>query len=284
MGVDFDRRLEELGATRMYQRVDCDVDFEATAEAWMDAVLSELASRVETKPQSAGLTLPSLTALNSSVYSRKNPFPAVLLENIVLNGRGSIKETHHVELSLEGSGLTYEPGDALGIYPANAPDVVDDLLQALHFKDEEQVSIDGKDITIHNAIFCHYEVTTITRPMMQKYALLAKNKNLDQLLNDNHKKELNDYLYGREIVDLITDFPSENLSPQAFVECLRKLPPRLYSIASSLKQHPGEVHLTVAAVRYQSHGRNRKGVGSTFLADRIGEETTIPVYIDRNNN
>ena len=284
MGVDFDRRLEELGATRMYQRVDCDVDFEATAEAWMDAVLSELASRVETKPQSAGLTLPSLTASNSSVYSRKNPFPAVLLENIVLNGRGSIKETHHVELSLEGFGLTYEPGDALGIYPANAPDVVDDLLQALHFKDEEQVSIDGKDITIHNAIFRHYEVTTITRPMMQKYALLAKNKNLDQLLNDNHKKELNDYLYGREIVDLITDFPSENLSPQAFVECLRKLPPRLYSIASSLKQHPGEVHLTVAAVRYQSHGRNRKGVGSTFLADRIGEETTIPVYIDRNNN
>ena len=211
-------------------------------------------------------------------------FPAVLLENIVLNGRGSIKETHHLELSLEGSGLTYEPGDALGIYPTNAPDVVDDLLQALHFNGEEQVNVDGKDITIHDALFRHYEVTTITRPMMQKYALLAKNKNLDQLLDDNHKKELNDYLYGREIVDLLTDFPTENLSPQAFVECLRKLPPRLYSIASSLKQHPDEVHLTVAAVRYQSHGRNRKGVGSTFLADRIGEETTIPVYIDRNNN
>ncbi|MDD1642674.1 MAG: assimilatory sulfite reductase (NADPH) flavoprotein subunit, partial [Methylococcaceae bacterium] len=283
-GIDFDRRLEELGATRIYHRVDCDVDFESTAEAWMDAVLNELATRVETKPQSAGLSLPSFTASTSSIYSRKNPFPAVLLENIVLNGRGSIKETHHVELSLEGSGLSYEPGDALGIYPTNAPDVVDDLLQVLHFNGEEQVNVDGKNINIHDVLFRHYEATTITRPMMQKYALLAKNKNLDQLLNDNHKKELNDYLYGREIVDLITDFPSENLSPQAFVECLRKLPPRLYSIASSLKQHPGEVHLTVAAVRYQSHGRNRKGVGSTFLADRIGEETTIPVYIDRNNN
>ena len=142
----------------------------------------------------------------------------------------------------------------------------------------------ARTLHIHDVLFRHYEVTTITRPMMQKYALLAKNKNLDQLLDDNHKKQLNDYLYGREIVDLITDFPAENLSPQAFVECLRKLPPRLYSIASSLKQHPDEVHLTVAAVRYQSHGRNRKGVGSTFLADRIGEETTIPVYIDRNNN
>lgn len=284
IGIDFDRRLEELGATRIYQRVDCDVDFESTAEAWMEGVLNELATRVETKPQVTGFSLPSFTASNSSVYSRKNPFPAVLLENIVLNGRGSIKETHHVELSLEGSGLSYEPGDALGIYPTNATDVVDDLLQALHFKDQEQVIVDGKDITIHNAIFRHYEVTTITRPMMQKYALLAKNKNLDQLLDDNHKKELNDYLYGREIVDLITDFPTENLTPQAFVDCLRKLPPRLYSIASSLKQHPDEVHLTVAAVRYQSHGRNRKGVGSTFLADRIGEETTIPVYIDRNSN
>ena len=284
IGVDFDRRLEELGATRIHQRVDCDVDFESTAEAWMDAVLNELATRVETKPQSAGLSLPSFTASTSSAYSRKNPFPAVLLENIVLNGRGSIKETHHLELSLEGSGLTYEPGDALGIYPTNAPDVVDDLLQALHFNGEEQVQVDGKDIVIHDALFRRYEITTITRPMLQKYALLAKNKNLDQLLDDNHKKELNDYLYGREIVDLIADYPAENLSPQAFVDCLRKLPPRLYSIASSLKQHPDEVHLTVAAVRYQSHGRDRKGVGSTFLADRIGEETTIPVYIDRNNN
>ncbi|NTU50160.1 MAG: sulfite reductase [NADPH] flavoprotein alpha-component, partial [Desulfobulbaceae bacterium] len=284
MGADFDRRLEELGATRIHQRADCDVDFESTAEAWMDAVLNELATRVETKPQSAGLSLPSFTAPTSSAYSRKHPFPAVLLENIVLNGRGSIKETHHLELSLEGSGLTYEPGDALGIYPANAPDVVDDLLQALHFNGEEKVNVDGKDITLHDALFRHYEITTITRPVIQKYALLAKNKNLDQLLDDNHKKELNDYLYGREIVDLLADFPTENVAPQAFVDCLRKLPPRLYSIASSLKQHPDEVHLTVAAVRYQSNGRDRKGVGSTFLADRIGEDTTIPVYIDRNNN
>ena len=281
IGVDFDHRLEELGATRLYQRVDCDVDFESTAEAWIDTVLNELATRVETKLQAAGLSLPSFPAATSSAYSRKHPFPAVLLENIVLNGRGSDKETHHLELSLEGSGLTYEPGDALGIYPTNAPEVVDDLLQALHFNGEEQVTVDGKAVPVHDALFRHYEVTTITRPVMQKFALLAKNKNLEQLLAG---KELNDYLYGREIIDLIADYPADNLSPQAFVDCLRKLPPRLYSIASSLKQHPDEVHLTVAAVRYQSYGRARKGVGSTFLADRIGEDTTIPVYIDRNTN
>ena len=284
-GIDFDRRLEELGATRIYQRVDCDVDFESTAEAWMDAVINELVKRVETKPQSAAsLIFPSFTASISSLYSRKNPFPAVLLEKTLLNGRGSCKETHHVELSLESSGLSYEPGDALGIYPTNAPDVIDDLLKVLHFNGEEQISSEGNNLSINDAFFSQYEITTITRPMMQKYALLAKNKKLDQLLDEYSKKQLNEYLYGREIIDLVQDFPVKNLSPQAFIECLRKLPPRLYSIASSLKQHPDEVHLTVAAVRYHSYGRNRKGVGSTFLADRVDENSTVPVYIDRNNN
>lgn len=278
--VDFDRRLEELGATRIHPRVDCDVDYEESAEAWMDAVLNELSIRLETKPQTAGLPSPSVTS--ASAYSRKHPFPAVLLENIVLNGRGSIKETRHLELSLEGSGLTYEPGDVLGVYPANAPDVVDALLQALHFGGTEWIMFNGSDGLLYDALFRHYEITAITRPMIQKYALLTNNRKLHQLLDDKHK--LNDYLYGREIIDLVADFPVAQLSPQAFVECLRKLPPRLYSIASSLKQHPDEVHITVAAVRYQSYGRDRKGVGSTFLANRIEEDTAIPVYIDRNTN
>jgi len=279
-GVDFDRRLEELGATRIHPRVDCDVDYESSAEAWMNAVLNELSIRLETNPQTADLSLSSLAS--TSAYSRKHPFPALLLENIVLNGRGSLKETHHLELSLEGSGLTYEPGDVLGVYPTNAPDVIDALLQTLHFDGTERITLDDKESFLYDALFSHYEATAITRPMMQKYALLANNRELDQLLHDRHK--LNDYLHGREIIDLVADFPSDQLSAQAFVDCLRKLPPRLYSIASSLKQHPDEVHITVAAVRYPSHGRDRKGVGSTFLADRIGEDATIPVYIDRNTN
>jgi sulfite reductase (NADPH) flavoprotein alpha-component len=280
-GIDFDRRLEELGATRIHPRVDCDVGYESSAEAWMDAVLNVLSLRLEANSQTAESAPPSVAS--SSVYSRKHPFPALLLENIVLNGRGSLKETHHLEFSLEGSGLSYEPGDVLGVYPTNAPDVIDALLQTLHFAGTEWVTLDdGKEGFLYDALFRHYEITAITRPVMQKYALLANNQKLDQLLHD--KQKLNDYLYGREMIDLVTDFPSGELSPQAFVGCLRKLPPRAYSIASSLKQHPDEVHITVAAVRYQSHGRDRKGVGSTYLAERIDGDAAIPVYIDRNNN
>jgi len=278
-GVDIDRRLEELGATRIHPRVDCDVDYEADAEAWMNAVLNKLSAQPDVQLQTAGPS--SLSPESTSVYSRKNPFPAVLLENIVLNGRGSSKETHHLELSLEASGLSYEPGDALGVYPSNAPDVLDALLQALHFDGTERITIDGEERLLYDALLNRYEITTITRPMLQKYALLTGTMQLDRLLCDKHK--LNDYLHGREIIDLVTDFPFDRLSPQTLVDCLRKLPPRLYSIASSLKQHPDEVHITVAAVRYQAQGRDRKGVASTFLADRINE-AVIPVYIDRNTN
>jgi sulfite reductase (NADPH) flavoprotein alpha-component len=230
-----------------------------------------------------GFSMPSSVAAASS-YSRKNPFPSVLLEDIVLNGRGSIKETHHVELSLEGSGLVYEPGDALGVYPTNAPDVVEELLVALKYGGGEPVTIDGKESSIYEALFRHMESTIITRPVIQKYATIVKNKKLDALVEESNKKELSAYLDGREIIDMVSDFPPNGMPPQVFVDSLRKLPPRLYSIASSLKQHPDEVHLTAVAVRYHSHGRNRKGVCSSFFADRIGEYTTIPVYVDHNNN
>jgi sulfite reductase (NADPH) flavoprotein alpha-component len=280
-GMDFDRRLEELGALRMYPRVDCDVDYEASAEAWMEAVLDELAMRLEAGSQTAEAVPPSVAS--APLYSRKQPFPALLLDNIVLNGRGSLKETHHLELSLEGSGLSYEPGDVLGVCPANAPDVIDDLLQALRLDGTEWVvRDDGKEGFLYDALFQHYEITAITRPVLKNYALLTNNPKLDELLRD--KQKLSDYLYGREIIDLVTDFPAGDLSPQAFIDCLRKQPPRLYSIASSLKHHPDEVHITVAAVRYRSHGRERKGVGSTFLAERIDENATIPIFIDHNNN
>ncbi|WP_420538274.1 assimilatory sulfite reductase (NADPH) flavoprotein subunit [Methylotuvimicrobium alcaliphilum] len=283
-GADFDQRLEELGATRLFERADCDVDYETAAEDWMTSVLNVLSQRTLSVSEETGLTPATANTAALSPYSRKNPFSAVLLDDIVLNGRGSNKETHHYELSLEGSGLSYEPGDALGIYPRNAPELVEELLEIMHFNGDDAVSSDGKARSLYEVLLYDYEITTLTRPMLQKYAALNGNPKLEGLFDEAHKQDLADYLYGREIIDLITDFPCADLNPQDFIDSLRKLPPRLYSIASSLKQHPDEVHLTVATVRYQSHGRRRHGVCSTFLADRVGSETTIPVYVDHNKN
>lgn len=284
MGKDFDKRLEELGASRYHPRVDCDVDYDNAAEAWIKGALDVLATKVEVSEPAPGFAGGSFAAPSASAYSRKNPFPALLLDNIVLNGRDSAKETRHVELSLEGSGLTYEPGDALGVYPTNAPDVVDELVAALHFKHSDGVNVEGETVTLNQALRRHFEATIITRPVIKNYAALARNKKLDELLDEKSKDALNDYLHGRELVDMVSDFPADDIAPQAFVDCLRKLPPRLYSIASSLKAHPDEVHLTAVAVRYVSHGRRRKGVCSTFLADRIDDDTRVPVYVDHNNN
>ncbi len=283
MGVDFDKRFEELGAVRLAPRVDCDVDYDDPADKWIDAVLNELSKKVAVADITVGVgTVAAPPA--ASVYSRRNPFPATLLQDVVLNGRGSAKETHHIELSIEGSGINYQPGDAIGIFPTNAPDVIDALLGALRLSGDNLVTVDGQKTSMREAFLRQLEITIITRPVIQKYAALAKDKRLDDLLGEQHKKELGDYLYGRELVDMVSEFPAKGLLPQDFIDCLRKLPPRLYSIASSLKQHPDEVHLTVAAVRYESHGRARKGVCSTYLADRIGAEVPIPVYVDSNSN
>lgn len=283
-GVDFDKRFEELGAVRLHPRVDCDVDYDDKADAWIEAVLTELAGRVGSASTTTVTVSTTTAAPATPVYSRRNPFPSTKLADIVLNGRGSSKEVHHIELSLAESGLTYEPGDSLGVYPTNDPKVWGELLSALHLSGENLVTLDGKKATMHEAFAHQLEVTLITRPVIQKYAALAKSKKLDALLAEENKKDLAEYLYGRELIDLVTEFPVPGLMPQQFVDCLRKLPPRLYSIASSLRQHPDEVHLTVAAVRYESHGRARKGVCSTYLADRIGEDVKIPVYIDGNSN
>jgi sulfite reductase (NADPH) flavoprotein alpha-component len=283
-GADFDHRLEELGAKRLHPRVDCDVDYESSAEHWIVQVLDKVAPQVTENDPAVNIVTSLTPQPKLSTYSRKHPFPAQLLENIVLNGRGAGKETRHYELSLQGSDLTYEPGDALGIYPTNATDTVEELISTLRFSADERIIIEDNSHTILEAFTQLFEITTLTRPMLQKYAALINNSDLSYLLNDAGRNALNDYLSGRQLIDLINDFPCANLDPQSFVDCLRKLPPRLYSIASSLKEYPDEVHLTVATVRYHSHGRQRQGVCSTFLADRIDENGQIPVYVEHNKN
>ncbi|HLS27360.1 MAG TPA: assimilatory sulfite reductase (NADPH) flavoprotein subunit [Opitutales bacterium] len=283
IGNDFDARLEALGGTRIFNRAECDVDFEPVFQKWFDDVLAELDKL--TQPASAPavqiLSQPGL-APAAATWSKANPFPSELLERIVLNGTGSEKETLHLEFSLEGSGLQYLPGDSLGIKPANCPEVVDDLISATGFKGAEEVKrADGTSGTLRDILIEELDSTVLSRKVVKEYAALTKNKKLEELLAD--PKALHAYTEGREIVDLFANYPSDEVSPQQLTELLRLLPPRLYSIASSQAEREEEVHLTVATVRYESNGRKRKGVCSTYLADRIAVGDSIPVYIHPNN-
>jgi len=286
IGKDIDMRLESLGGQRIHPRVDCDVDFEEPYAKWVEGALHDLSSAVAPAlaPAAPGQSAPAAVA-PAIEYGKKHPFPATLKERILLNGHGSSKETLHLELSLEGSGMSYEPGDALALIPANCPEDVDALIAAGKFDPQEPVAApDGSEGPLREVLMQYYDITGLTKPLLKKYNALAQSEQIEALLDDAAREQLKDFLWGRQLIDALEQFPLKNQSTRDFVGILRKIPPRLYSIASSLKAHPGEVHLTVAAVRYDSHGRKRKGVASTYTADRIEVGESIPVYTHANKN
>lgn len=288
-GKDFDKRLEELGGSRLTPRVDCDLDYDEPAAEWIGNVLNALGARFSSPAAAeaaAAVLVEAEPAAAPSEYSRTNPFHAEVLANINLNGRGSDRETRHLELSLEGSGLQYEPGDCLGVVPQNHPELVDSLIRELGYKADESVPINkkGEESTLRDALLHHYEITVLTKPLLEQAAKLSSNGKLQELLAAGNEKELKSYTEGRDLLDLVQDFAPWQASARDFVSILRKLPARLYSIASSFKANPDEVHLTIRAVRYESHGRQRYGVCSVHAAERLQEGDTIPVFIQNNPN
>lgn len=289
-GKELDIRLEELGGSRLYPRIDCDVDFDEPAAEWLEGVLGALqqAEGEGTVLPSAFVTsgLPPSAAESASAYSRTNPFRAEVLENINLNGRGSLKETRHLELSLEGSGLTYEPGDSIGIYPDNDPELVELLLSELKWDPEETVTINkqGDVRSFRDALNSYYEITVLTKPLLEKAAHLIANDELKGLVAQGNEENLKAYIEGRDVLDFVREFGPWGSTPQEFVSILRKIPARLYSIASSLSANPDTVHLTIGAVRFHAHGRERKGVCSTFIADRIQPGDSLSIYVQPNEN
>ena len=213
--------------------------------------------------------------------TKDNPYASELLVNHLMT-EGSDKETRHFELSLKESGIEYEPGDSLGVLPVNCPDVVSDLLQAVGLSGEESITLGEETHSLQDALSSRLACTVLSKIQIKKFNGLAQSDKLADFLKIENKESLIDYLWGRELIDLFLEFPQAGIEAQVFANLLRPMPPRLYSIASSLRAHPDEVHLTVAVVRYDTHGRKRKGVCSSYLVERVG--TSIPCYLHPNKN
>ncbi len=284
-GKDFEKRLLELGAKPLVPRVDCDLDFGEPAQEWFKEVTSKLNELGESTP-TVQSTSNHVAEINRTVYSRTNPFHAEVLENLNLNGRGSKKETRHLELSIEGSNLQYEPGDSIGIYPKNDPELVDALIAEMNWDAEESVTVNSQgDLrALREALISNFEITVLTKPLLQKASTLTSNPKLQKLLEEEDEETLKNYLYGRDLLDLVKDFAPWEGTANDFVAILRKIPARLYSIASSYEANPDEVHVTIGTVRYTAHERERFGVCSGECARRIKPGDTLPIYVQRNAN
>jgi sulfite reductase (NADPH) flavoprotein alpha-component len=282
IGKEVDTRLESFGATRVFPRQDCDLEYEDAHKTWLDHALKAFGGTPAATPVNGAMPA---TPVAAAEYGKKNPFPGELTERVLLNGKGTSKETWHYEISLEGSGLSYEPGDALAVVPQNAPDVVAGILEAAKLSGTEHVEVKDRGTKVlADALREDFEITALSRVILTKLQGLTQCSKLAALLADDAKDKLKDYLWGRWIVDAIHDFATRGLSAPELVSLFRKLPPRLYSIASSPLAHPGEVHLTIASVRYHAHGRDRKGVASTYLADLVKPGDAVAVYTHSNKN
>ena len=293
-GKGVDERLEKLGATRVHPRTDCDVEYEEPFAKWMDRALGALSTNARDGEKkllvisnqsetAADGTAPTQSLISN--FSRSHPFPAPLLANVRLNGEGSAKDTRHFEFALEGSGLSYEAGDALGVRATNCAELVEELIRALGRSGEEPVpDRDGRETPLREGLIHHYEITRIPQPLLKAIAEKTGDAELLKHLAPGASGDLAKFIWGREIIDLLHAHPAAKFAPGEFVALLRKLQPRLYSISSSPKAHPGQVHLCVGVVRYDSLGRPRKGVCSTFLAERVPTGRAVPAFVHHNKN
>ncbi|MFC5468980.1 assimilatory sulfite reductase (NADPH) flavoprotein subunit [Cohnella suwonensis] len=285
-GKDFDQRLEELGAKRIAPRVDCDVDYEDASEQWLASVIAAVGQAPAGAQATPGDSANAAPGAAATDYSRSNPFSAAVLENLNLNGRGSDRETRHLELSLEGSGLRYEAGDSLGVYPANHPRLVDEVIEAFGWSPEVSVPLpkNAGELPVKDALTSAYEITVLTKPLIEQVAALAPNSGLQELLASGKEHELKEYVKGRDLLDLAQDYDLKGFPAAKFVTLLRKIPARLYSISSSPKAYPDEVHLTIRKVEYESRGRVRYGVCSTYVSERLEPGQELPVFVQDNPN
>lgn len=289
-GVDLDDRLSSLGATRICNRVECDVDLDEPFTQWKANLLSRLEAiatgTCTTKVDAPSIATPRIAKPDTTrphIHTRDNPLFAPLVDRRALTHDISSKLTVHLAFSTADSQLHYEAGDACGVIAQNDPHLVDEILNTLAFPADANVHIDkAGTTTLRHALQHHLQITRLTRKMLQSYATQGKCQTLLGLLIPEQQAHLDKYTYDRGLIDLLTEYPGVLSTPEELIALLPKLAPRLYSISSSPLAHRDEVHNTVAVVRYRSHNRERGGVCSTMLAERIAPGEGLPIYIQPN--
>ncbi|MEM1142270.1 MAG: sulfite reductase subunit alpha [Pseudomonadota bacterium] len=270
-----DTRLEQLGAKRMAERIDCDVDYEDPASAWLQAAMpvAEIRDGAEQSP-------PIRKKKADSLWTRKNPYPAKILENRLLSSSGSAKEIRHFSFDLADSGIRYEAGDALGVLPLNHRDLVDALLARLGSNYDDVVA--GFDEPLGDLLTHRFEIMTPSQDLIGNIEKRARHQELTHVVGNGDREALDAFLWGRDTLDLLNLRPELVLDPVEFLSWLRPLQHRAYSISSSSKAHSSEIHLTVAAVRWQYEKREHRGVASTWLADCMSEGDEARIFLSPN--
>lgn len=282
-GKDFDRRLTELGATPLLERVDCDLDFNEQAEQWIAQVVTLCQQKQGQTQRLKAVNVSNETVATTQVspYNKQNPFTATLSVNQKITSRQAEKDVRHLEIDLAGSGLQYQAGDALGVWFENDPNLVAEVLQAVQLNGDEQVSINNVPVTLRQALISQLELTQNTTVFVKKYAELSQHNALQDLVADSQK--LNDYVQQTPLIGVLQHYPTA-LTGEQLVSLLRPLTPRLYSIASAQAEVGEEVHLTVGVVRYQYDDKARTGGASGYLADRVEEDGEVKVFIEPNTH
>ncbi|CAG8947122.1 unnamed protein product, partial [Penicillium salamii] len=278
-GKFIDMRLEQLGAKRVVDRIDCDIDFEEPSSEWLNSSMPQFAASAG----SSGTVLESAPEAPVIPGSNKsNPYAAALITNKRLSGEQSAKDIRHFEFDLSDSGLKYEAGDALGVIPVNEPSLVSLLLTQLNA--DYETPVPGFDRSLGDLLTYQFEISEPSRKLIEWVGQNTTNQELRHVLQHDDKDALGVWLWGKDTLDLLQLELTRTLAVPEFVALLRPLQHRAYSISSSSKAHPDQVHLTVASVRYHSGGRNRGGVCSTYLAERVRRGEKPAIFISPNKS